>query len=361
LSPSPDGQFLASGGSDGYLRLWEVQTGRLLQSWNLHAVVSDHNKDDSDESSEDKLPVVCVEWNPTRSHHCLVAAVGKCVVVVASGTAGRNDAEITEALLTSCSEGGIPITGKASKSVKWVGLSGKEDRTSVSAFSRNSGPQCIVRTSKDVSCVRWQAKGDYFVSVSPKAGAAAVLIHQLSKGNSQQPFSKTKGEAQLACFHPTKPFLFVASQQHVRVYHLIKQNMVKRLASGCRWISSIDIHPSGDHLVVGSLDRRVVWFDLDLGATPYKTLKYHEKAIRGNRFHPRYPLMASASDDGAVHVFHSMVYNDLMRNPLIVPVKILRGHEVINKYGALSLVFHPIQPWVFTSGADGKIFLWQDI
>ena len=75
--------------------------------------------------------------------------------------------------------------------------------------------------------VRWHGKGDYFVTVSPKAGAASVLIHQLSKANSQQPFSKAKGEAQRACFHPNKPFLFVASQQHVRVYNLMKQTMVK--------------------------------------------------------------------------------------------------------------------------------------
>jgi len=46
------------------------------------------------------------------------------------------------------------------------------------------------------------------------------------------------------------------------------------LVSGCRWISSLDVHPSGDHLIVGSLDRRMIWFDLDLSNTPYKTLKY---------------------------------------------------------------------------------------
>jgi ribosome biogenesis protein ERB1 len=91
-----------------------------------------------------------------------------------------------------------------------------------------SGPVATLKTTREVTCVRWHRKGDYFVTVSPKAGAAAVLIHQLSKGNSQQPFSKAKGEAQLACFHPNKPFLFVASQQHVRVYHLVKQAMVKR-------------------------------------------------------------------------------------------------------------------------------------
>lgn len=53
--------------------------------------------------------------------------------------------------------------------------------------------------------------------------------------------------------------------------------LVKKLISGCKWISCIDVHPSGDHLIVGSYDRRVAWFDLDLASTPYKTLKYHTK------------------------------------------------------------------------------------
>jgi len=133
------------------------------------------------------------------------------------------------------------------------------------------------------------------------------------------------------------------------------------LVSGCRWISSIDIHPTGDHLLVGSLDRRLLWFDLDLAATPFKTLKYHERGLRSVQYHSKYPLMASSSDDGSVHVFHSMVYSDLMKNPLIVPLKILRGHEISKKLGVLTLSFHPTQPWLFSGGADGRIILYQDI
>jgi ribosome biogenesis protein ERB1 len=40
LSASPDGQFLVSGDENGIVRLWEVQTGRLLRSWDLNDVVS---------------------------------------------------------------------------------------------------------------------------------------------------------------------------------------------------------------------------------------------------------------------------------------------------------------------------------
>lgn len=44
--------------------------------------------------------------------------------------------------------------------------------------------------------------------------------------------------------------------------------------TGIKWISSMDIHPLGDHLIVGSYDRKLCWFDLELSDKPYKILRY---------------------------------------------------------------------------------------
>ncbi|CAN0027698.1 unnamed protein product, partial [Laminaria digitata] len=89
--------------------------------------------------------------------------------------------------------------------------------------------------------------------------------------------------------------------------------------------------------------------------------KILKQAVRAAQFHRHYPLVASASDDGSVHVFHATVYSDLLRNPLVVPLKILRGHEVTGGLGVMALAFHPRQPWLFTAGADGAVRLFQDI
>ena len=160
-------------------------------------------------------------------------------------------------------------------------------------------------------------------------------------------------------FHPFKPQLFVAYQRTVKIYDLSQQVLIKKLMPGARWLSSIDIHPRGDNLIASSYDKRVLWHDLDLSNTPYKTLRYHNKAVRSIVFHKStLPLFASASDDGIIHVFHGMVYDDLMTNPLLVPLKKLTGHKVVNSLGVLDLIWHPKEPWLFSAGADGTARLW---
>ena len=72
----------------------------------------------------------------------------------------------------------------------------------------------------------------------------------------------------------------------------------------------------------------------------------------------RYPLFASCGDDNNITVSHGMVYNDLLQNPLIVPVKKLSGHTKYDDFGVMSILWHPTQPWLFSAGADGYIKLW---
>lgn len=41
-----------------------------------------------------------------------------------------------------------------------------------------------------------------------------------------------------------------------------------------------------------------------------------------------------------------------------MPVKVLKGHVTTLDLGVLDVLFHPTQPWVFSSGADGTIRLY---
>lgn len=350
------GQWLATASEDKTLRVWEVSSGRPFK------VVT----------FEDAATAVA--WCP--KHALFAVAAGDFVYFVDPGTdyiPRSEDPEAgpsAESLLTLKPEA-TELTAEGAEDNE--NASGKPHKPSKAKIRWNAvsqdtvlfsaGCRLYVPTDGTVQQLVWHHKGSYCAAVSPKALAPSnqVVIHALLQQTSMRPFSKLKGgHVQRVAFHPTKPHFYVATMQSVRIYNLQTQQHLKQLISGAKWISAISPHPSGDHVVVGSYDRRVVWWDHDLGTKPYKTLQYHDKAVRKVVFHPgRFHLLASASDDGSVSVLHAKVYSDLMQNPLIVPVKKLRGHEISDGFGVLDCAWHPSQPWLFTSGADSEVFMWS--
>ena len=87
----------------------------------------------------------------------------------------------------------------------------------------------------------------------------SVVVHQLSKHSSQNPFRKNRGRITTTSFHPTQPLFLVATQNNVRIYNLAKQSLVKKLLAGGGVISSLSVHSSGDHVLVGTEDNRCLW------------------------------------------------------------------------------------------------------
>jgi ribosome biogenesis protein ERB1 len=47
-----------------------------------------------------------------------------------------------------------------------------------------------------------------------------------------------------------------------------------------------------------------------------------------------------------------------MTDPLIVPLKILRGHEITEGLGVLQVRWVSRQPWLVSAGADGSASVW---
>ncbi|XP_061197281.1 ribosome biogenesis protein bop1-A-like [Saccostrea echinata] len=338
ISVDPTGQWLVSGSDDGTVRFWEVSTGRCMKYVSMEK-----------ENIGNSSCVKCVAWNPNPDVSLVAVAVGLSVLLINPGLGDKMVTINTDNVINSPPASEEDTTGKKLY-VNWSVIDPSDKRY-------EKGVRFTLQHAKEVSQVTWHGRGDYFASVMPKGDSQSVLIHQLSRRRSQNPFTKSKGLVQCVLFHPVRPFLFVATQRYVRVYNLLKQELSKKLMTNCKWVSSMTVHSGGDNVIVGSYDCRLSWFDLDLSMKPYQTLRHHKRAIRAVNFHRKYPLFASASDDGTVIVCHGMVYNDLLKNPLIVPVKILKGHSISQGLGVLDCVFHPSQPWVFSCGADTTIRL----
>lgn len=312
----PTGQFIAtlshSKESEVYLKIWEVSSGKCTKSISL--------LDDSGGAG-------CISWNPAN-RNIIAISTGMTVFIIS---------------LTSLDNETFKATDTA-----WI-------------HTRCCDLDCWkIEHEAAVSQISWHRKGDYFAVLAPGPNQqTSLVIHQLSKRASQHPFTKFAGSAPVSvAFYHKKPWLALASRQSIRIYDLVGLRMIRKLIpEGVRGLSCMAVHPTGDHLVVGSLERRLCWFDLDLASRPYRIMQPHRGAIRSVAIHQDYPnlhLLATASDDGTVQVMHTRVYDELDKDTLIVPVKIL---QVATK-SVQQCTFHPTQPWLFCATTDGKVSLW---
>jgi ribosome biogenesis protein ERB1 len=340
LNIDPSGQWLASGGDDGTVRVWELLTGR--QIWSVRLA--------TDEA------VNCVRWRPTKGTAILAAAAGEDIFLMIPPVLDPETEQENRAILDvgfgyATSGQQAPLNVGQTPPAKWARPGTKLE---------DEGVLIRITVRSTVKVISWHRRGDHFATTSPSGQRSAVAIHTLSKHLTQIPFRKLSGLAQTAHFHPSRPLFFVATQRMIRCYDLQKLELIKVIQPGARWISSFDIHTGGDNLIVGSYDRRLLWHDLDLSTRPYKTMRFHEQAIRAVKYHKGgLPLFVDASDDGSLQVFHGKVVTDLMENPTIVPVKVLKGHKVMSNLGVLDVDWHPKEPWVVSAGADGTCRLWM--
>jgi len=351
VSVDPTGNYLATGGDDGTARIWSIVDAR--QVWSV--------KFGSDD------PVNVVRFHPSKETLILALTAGDSIYLCAPQIPEGISSELATTSQNLLDAGwGHAANGSTTKtSISW---------TRPSPSQQAKGVVVKILLNHTAKTLSFHPAGNHLVAVCPSTtvpASHAVSIHTISKHQTQLPFRKRikgGGTPQVAHFHPTRPILFVANQRVIRSYDLAQQSLLRIIQPGARWISSFSLHPTSstisgsDNLIVGSYDRRLLYIDVDLSPRPYKTLRYHTKAIRSVGFHPnvnRYPLFADASDDGTIQIFHGLVTGDMMSNATIVPLKVLKGHRVTSGgLGIMDLAWHPTEPWLVSAGADGTARLW---
>ncbi|XP_030660637.1 ribosome biogenesis protein BOP1 isoform X5 [Nomascus leucogenys] len=215
LSVSPGGQWLVSGSDDSSLRLWEVATARCVRTVPVGGVVKS------------------VAWNPSPAVCLVAAAVEDSVLLLNPALGDRLVTGSTDQLLSAF----VPPEEPPLQPACWLEASEEE---------RQVGLRLRICHGKPVTQVTWHGRGDYLAVVLATQGHTQVLIHQLSRRRSQSPFRRSHGQVQRVAFHPARPFLLVASQRSIRLYHLLRQELTKKLMPNCKWVSSLAVHPAGE-------------------------------------------------------------------------------------------------------------------
>lgn len=380
VSVEPQGQFIVSGSEDCTVKFWEVINGRCWRTIKFDS------------------PVRMVAWCPNAALSVVAVVTNKHIYMINSQVGDSSINKDTDIMFSTIASeigsGELDTNGKSSNDnddqdssasensegedkpkqqvrkkgkqpLTWepikkpVKQSSRANKTSLDSNALyDEGVRLVLQSQSTIDQFTWHPKGDYFAIVMPAARTLAVVIAHLARHQSQSMFKKGKFNFQRVAFHPTKPRLFAADDRTVVVYDMSKKEIMKKLTSGLKNSSCLAVHPGGDNLLLGSFDPRLVWFDIDLSTKPYKIIRYHKQAIRKACFHKKYPLFASCSDDAHVIVSHGMVYDDLTENALIVPLKVLHGHEHRDTLAVTDCQFHHSLPWIFSSGGDKTLRLY---
>lgn len=180
LSVHAGGQWLASGGDDGILRAWEVGTGRC-------ALECDMGTD---------VPIHHVAFAPLEHHFVVAVSCGSALLILSLPELGRSGSRVEHQ-----DDVGIEKSPKALANtvVEWEHRSLPAPRL-LRGRARPVGHTrhlCLaVPHSKAVHSIAWHHRGDYVATVVPDAGARAVLLHQISRRVTQQPFGRSKGRVE---------------------------------------------------------------------------------------------------------------------------------------------------------------------
>lgn len=364
VSVEPQGQFMVSGSEDCTVKFWEVLNGRCWRTIKFDS------------------PVRIVSYCPNASISLVAVVTTKHIYLMNAKLGDSGVVEDTDILFDTIESEVSVKNGKAAQNGKSSDASDDNDSDDDSDSNAkpksgghrtnqpitweanndrelySEGVRLRLQVQKTIDQFTWHPRGDYFAIVMPEARSLSLIVAHLGRHQSQHIFKKGKHLIQRVAFHPKKPRVFAADDRDVIIYDLAKKEILKKLTSGLKSSSCIAVHPGGDNLLLGSFDPRLVWFDTDLSVKPYKIMRYHTQAIRKACFHKKYPLFASCSDDAHVIVSHGMVYDDLTENALIVPLKILHGHEHCAALAVTDCEFHHSQPWIFSSGADKTIRLY---
>jgi WD40 repeat protein len=316
LAFSPDSAILASGGKDQTIRLWDVRTGRLLQS------IKGHNR-----------RVWTLAWPPN----------GETLV------SGSDDQTIRF---------WDPQTGRLLRT--WHG----RGRATTSVAFRPDGKQ-LASTSDDPCIWLWNIDtqrlvqrlyghtwGSWSVAFSPDGTLLAsgsddhtILLWNMQTGHPLHVLEH-QGYVWSVAFSPDGTLLASGSDDHtIRLWDTREGSARRVLPGQSCWVWSIAFSPDGTLLASGSDDYTLNIWDIQTGNL-LGSWKGHTASIRVCAYCPDGALLASGGDDGTIRLW------DIKTGRTTC---ILRGHSSIIR----SVVWSPDGTLLASGSDDQTIRLWD--
>ncbi|KAF7967746.1 hypothetical protein HWV62_33234 [Athelia sp. TMB] len=279
---SPDGLRIASGSADGFVRVWDAETGALIaapfkgHTASVYSVAFSPDGQWIASGSADKS--VCV-WN---------AETG---ALVAEPFAGHTDRVISVAFSP---DGQRIASGSGDKSMRiWNPRTGA---LIAGPFEGHTSGVFAVAFSPEGRRI---ASGSADKSVRVCDAETGVLV--------TGPFEGHTGTVYTVAFSPDGKRIASGSRdESLRVWNAETGVLSAAPFEGhTYWVFSVAFSPDGQRIASGSADQTVRVWDVKLGALVARPFRGHTASIRSVAFSPDGQRIASGSDDKSVRVWRA--------------------------------------------------------
>jgi WD40 repeat-containing protein SMU1 len=289
---SPDGAYLISGSVDGFVEVWDFESGKLAKDLKYQA---------EDDFMMHDQSVLCLAFS--RDGEMLASgSTDGCVKIwrLATGSCLKKFPTAHTKGVTSLEflrDGSQLLTASFDQSVRIQGLKsgrtlkeflGHKSYVNRAVFSDDASR--VISASSDGTVKVWDSKTtDCISTFRPNQGSAAEL-----GVNSVQLLPK-RPDRLLICNKSNTIYVTGFAGQTVRTYTHGK--------AGCDFVAC-SVSPSGKYLYGVADDGTLYVFNVETAAVE-ATVQVHEKQCLGVSLHPHRNVMSSFGDDGTLKIWRA--------------------------------------------------------
>lgn len=318
LSFRPDGETLASGLSDGTIRIWDAQTDELLRTFMGHA-----------------SGVENIAFHPDGK---TLASSGRL-----DGTLRIWDADTGELLHTLTGHTGWIHNFSFHPDGKTLASASHDETLRIWDATTGEHLHTLTGHTGAVYSVSFHPNGKTIASVSEDA---TLRIWDATTGAYLRTLTRHTGWVESVSFSPDGKTLASGSRDEtVRIWDAQTNELLHTLTGHTGYVSSVAFRPDGQVLASGSADHSIRFWDATTGKH-LRTLTGHVGPVRSVAFRPDGRTLASGSADGSIRLW------DVVSGETLY-ILVRRATEVT------CVAFRPDGRTLASGSLDGKIRIWD--